>query len=284
MIDLIAFLVAFIGSGIAGFYDLKTTEIPDKIPHVMIAIGFILAIARSISTGSLMPLLSSFIFGVVFFVLGFLLYYFGQWGGGDAKLLTAIVVLLPAAPSFFKYHLNLPFPVMYLLNVFYVGAVYIIIYSLIFVIKNKDIFKHFVKSVKSSSKIIIILTGVVFAISLALTTYMSRATFREYLVLSVVPPSLFVCVWLLFRFLRIVEEVGFKKKIPVSKLRVGDVLAEFKRWDGATQAEVNKIKRSGKKYVWIKEGVRFGLVFPIALIFSMYYGDIVSMIFSLFLS
>ncbi len=64
-----------------------------------------------------------------------------------------------------------------------------------------------------------------------------------------------------------------KKRIPVSKLRVGDVLLSSKLWEGITEKELKRIKRSGKRYVRIKEGVRFGPAFPLALLFTIYFGD-----------
>ena len=38
--------------------------------------------------------------------------------------------------------------------------------------------------------------------------------------------------------------------------------------------EIEKLKKSGKKFVYIKEGVRFGLAFFLALIFSIYFPEI----------
>jgi prepilin signal peptidase PulO-like enzyme (type II secretory pathway) len=91
---------------------------------------------------------------------------------------------------------------------------------------------------------------------------------------SLLPLVLFVSLILLWKFVKVVEDVGFKKRISVSKLKVGDVLLESKRWDGITEAELRKIKKSGKKFVTIKTGVRFGPVFSLALLFTFFYGDI----------
>ncbi|MCS7106355.1 MAG: hypothetical protein NZ942_03500, partial [Candidatus Aenigmarchaeota archaeon] len=66
-----------------------------------------------------------------------------------------------------------------------------------------------------------------------------------------------------------------------SKLKVGDVLAESKLWEGITQKDLIKIKKSGKKYVVIKEGVRFAPAFPLALLFTLYFGDVFPLIFRL---
>jgi prepilin signal peptidase PulO-like enzyme (type II secretory pathway) len=82
-------------------------------------------------------------------------------------------------------------------------------------------------------------------------------------------------MFLLWKFVKVVEEVGFKKKIPVSQVRIGDVPLDFKVWEGVTEKDLAKIKKSGKKYIWIKEGVRFAPAFPLALLFTIFYGDII---------
>ena len=69
------------------------------------------------------------------------------------------------------------------------------------------------------------------------------------------------------------KNVGFKKKIPVSKLREGDVLESSRIWEGITKEQLKKIKDSRKRYVKIKDGVRFAPSFSLALIFTYFQGD-----------
>jgi len=80
-------------------------------------------------------------------------------------------------------------------------------------------------------------------------------------------------LFLVWKFVKAVEEIAFKKRIPVSKLRVGDVLLESKVWEGVTGKELRAIKRSGKKFIWIKSGICFAPAFPLALLFTVYFGD-----------
>ena len=79
--------------------------------------------------------------------------------------------------------------------------------------------------------------------------------------------------FLFWKFAKTVENVGFKKKISVSKLREGDVLESSRIWEGITKEQLRKIKNSGKKYVKIKDGVRFAPSFSLALIFTYFQGD-----------
>ncbi len=99
MIEILFLIVAFIGSTAAGLYDLKTTEIPDEIPYTMMAVGIIGAVIKSYLAWSYMPLVSSFAVGLGFLGFGLIMYYTGQWGGGDAKILSGIGFLVPTLPS-----------------------------------------------------------------------------------------------------------------------------------------------------------------------------------------
>ncbi|MCD6371900.1 MAG: hypothetical protein J7L39_04280, partial [Candidatus Aenigmarchaeota archaeon] len=76
-------------------------------------------------------------------------------------------------------------------------------------------------------------------------------------------------VYLLAIASKIVDKYGFTRRIHISKLKVGDVLLESEIWKGIDEKELKKVKKS-RKYVWIKEGVRFAPVFPISLILTPY--------------
>jgi Flp pilus assembly protein protease CpaA len=75
---------------------------------------------------------------------------------------------------------------------------------------------------------------------------------------------------------------GFYKRIPTKNLKVDDMLGEdipelklSKRiLRGLKANEIEKIKKI-KRYVVIKEGIRYGPVFPLALIITLLYGDII---------
>ena len=279
MFSEIHFLIALVGSAIAGIYDLRTTEIPDAIPHAMIALALCLALVESLVQRSCLPMFYSLLAGIPFLAFGFLLYYFGQWGGGDAKLLAAMVFLLPTKPSFLNFNFLLPFPVTYLLNVFYVGAVYMILYALMLALIDRRILEEFFKKVKASASLLSLTVLACFLAFFSVNWYFANVIGIEkdlvfLLRNSALPLTLLVCLLLLWKFVKVVEDVGFKKRIPVSKLKVGDVLLESRQWEGITKEELRKIKKSGRKFITIKTGVRFGPVFCLALLFTFFYGDI----------
>lgn len=276
MLELVSLSIAFFGSSLAAYFDLKTTEIPDIIPHTMIAIALVLYCFESILTSNYWPIVNSLISGLALLGFGFLMYFFGQWGGGDAKILGAIGFLIPKLPEKIV-KLVYPFPLTYLINVFIVGAAYMLIYAFVLAIFNKKIILKFLKDMKASSKTLALGSIYLFALFLAISFYFSVYAklfdFNSFLLTSVLALAITLFIFSLWKFAKAVEEVAFKKKIPVSKLKVGDVLLESRLWEGITKKELKKIKKSGKKYVVVKEGVRFAPAFVIALIFTLYFGD-----------
>ena len=278
MLEFISLFVAFVGSSIAALFDLKTTEIPDEIPDVMIAVGLIFAGVQAYQQWNVWPFLNSVIAGLGLLGFGFVMYHFGQWGGGDAKLLAGIGFLIPQLPSGFIPESFMPFPLTFLFNLFLVGAVYMLVYAVVFALMNKKIIFEFERWLKKISRMLLLFSTLLFALFIIFNLYILRSfrmpmTTYQLLLNSFIPLVGTVALFMVWKFAKIVEDVGFKKRIPVSKLRVGDVMLESKVWEGITEKELKKIKRSGKRYVVIKEGVRFGPSFPLALIFTLFFGN-----------
>lgn len=286
MFQLIPLAVALIGSSIAAAWDLRTTEIPDEIPYAMIFIALGFYGIQSVLAWNYWFIINSMIAGLALFSFGFVMYYFGQWGGGDAKLVAAIGFLLPTAIGLSGWGLNLvfPFPVSYIFNVFFVGAGYMMVYALVLAVQNRKIFSEFKRDMKASSNIFLIASTALFVALIGVNWFVNTKfhiplSITSILINSIIPVFAAVCVFTIWKFARAVENVGFKKKIPVSKLRIGDVLMSSKLWEGITEKELRKIKRSGKRHIWIKEGVRFGPAFPLALLFTIYFGDAIFFLF-----
>jgi len=73
---------------IAAYIDLNKREIPDWITYPLIVIGFL---------SSLFPAtFINIIFAAVFFIIGYIAYNKKILGGGDVKLITGIILMLPA--------------------------------------------------------------------------------------------------------------------------------------------------------------------------------------------
>jgi len=274
MIELIALCIALIGSSVGAMWDLKTTEIPDQIPHFMIICGLIMAIILSYQQWSYWPLLNSIIAGCSLLGFGALMYYCGQWGGGDAKILSSIGFLIPNL-SIGK-ELLFPFPVSYLLNIFIIGAAYMIVYAFVVALLNRKIYKKFKSDMKASVNLLLITSISLFVVFIGINWYISNllSFFDANFIIknSLIPLFLVIGLFVIWRFAKAVEEIGFKRRIPASKLKIGDILADSKLLDGISKKEWLKIRRT-KRFVSIKEGVRFAPTFPLALLYTLFFGD-----------
>ncbi len=279
IINYIPLTVAFVGTTIAAIWDLKTTEVPDQLPYIMIAIALLFYGYQSLISGSFLPILNSLTYGLVFLGFGAFMYYIGQWGGADSLLLSAVGFLLPVAPQGLTQTI-LPFPVSYFINLFIVGAVYMLLYALFFSLRNRTVLSGFVTDLKASVNILAIgfvgLFVLFYATGLSVTKiFYNSLDFTKAFSLSLYPLLSVVVMYTLWKFAKAVEIHGFRKKMPISKLKVGDMLLNEKKLVGVTKEQINALKKSGKRYVEIKLGVPFAVAFPLALLVTLFYGDLI---------
>ncbi len=280
MLDQIIFLTALIGSIIASIYDLKTTEVPDKVFYAIMIVGIPAVILKAIITGNYNLFFISGITGIGLFAFGYILYKKGQWGGADMVLLGLMGYLIPSIGiGVFGNFVTtlLPIGISFLFNVFMLGAVYMLFYVVIIVLRNKKLLIKCISEIKNSSNIfysLIISTSILFSgIILYLNYFVNVLNIYEIIKGILLPVFITSFLFLLYKFAKSVEDFGFKRKIPISKLCVGDMLLDEKKIVGITEKQLNKIKNSGRKTIWIKDGIRFIPAFPIAFLFTLYFGD-----------
>lgn len=265
MLELLIFIAAA-GSIIAGLWDLKTTEVPDEVPTLMISLGLFIHFVNAAITGDFYLFYLSMLIGTLLLLIGLAMYKKGQWGGADAWMLAAIGYLIPI------YNGKI-FMISYLFNFLIISAAYMVVYAIIIGLINKSVLSHFKDELKLRSKIV---AGIPLAYAIFIIFMLNFVPTYA----SIVP---IIYTFLLVTFLTIfwvygktIEKYAFRKKIPVSKLKSGDVLEEM-LWRGITEEEIKDIRKK-KKFVVVKEGVRFVPVFPITLIVTLLYGNILLML------
>jgi len=270
MFEMLNVFVALFGSFFAGIWDLKTTDIPDSVCLSMIGIGFATHILESLMIGSWEPLITSLIVGFGFLLFGLFMYFSGQWGGGDGELMVAIGVLIPTYP--FQQFL-IPFAFAFFVNVFFIGAIYSILYAVFLTMRDKKLKRSVISNLNKNKNFILY--------SFVFSTIIGAGVYYIFgnILFAVSFPVLITLFAVLFFFLKDVEK-GFHRKILSKNLKVDDMIGEdipklkiFKKEiRGLTKKEVSAIKRM-KKYVVIRDGVRFGIVFPLALLATIILGD-----------
>ncbi len=266
MFDII--LLALVLTALAGLWDLRTTEVPDELLAIMVISGISYWLISASITGGFYPLFVSLAIGTVLLALGLMLYKKGQWGGADAWILAAVGYMIPLYGGAL-------FIVPYIMNFFIVSAIYMIAYSVALGMKNPYVFRIFAGDMKKNRRVLLIpFVFLAFFLFLNHVTASLGYAARAFPVVEMFVLLLFLTAF--WRYGRAIERHVFRKRIPASRLRAGDVLEDM-NWVGLTQRQV-AVMKSKRKYVTIKEGVRFVPVFFFSLVVTLLWGNVLFMV------
>jgi len=274
MFGWVLFAIGFVGFAMAGYWDLKTTEFPDWLPYTMIVLALLVRGVYSFLANDFTHILNSIIIGLIFLGFGLALYFSKQWGDGDAWLLGALGFLFPDTAGFGLTSF-FPFPVIMFFNFFFIAFFYLLVYSVALGIKSRDVSRRFFRELKGDLKSIVAVIIVFSGLCLGMFLYFYYVYLVPVYVLNYILllPPLFILLVLFLQYGKFVERNLFKKNIPVSELREGDVLVS-QRWRGLTEKEIGELKEGGGE-TWIKEGVRFAPVFVITLVVTLFFGSLI---------
>jgi Flp pilus assembly protein protease CpaA len=258
----IILIIAMLGAIAAGYYDLKTTEVPAEIPALMISGGLFYWFVSALTTGDFFPLYISVSAGLVVLALGLSMYRLGQWGEADAWMLASVAFMVPVFNGgIFAF----PFTV----NLFMVGAAYTIVYAAALGLMNPDVARNFASDMKGHAHVLLAPVSLVFA-ALLLGTY-------GYDTMPLVTASALLFLFIVFwRYARVIEKHVLKRTVKTSDLREGDVVEDM-IWRGITKSEIEDLRRK-KSHVVIKEGVRFVPAFPIAFVVTLLFGNLLFLV------
>jgi len=265
---MINIIIAIIGTLYGAYTDLKTGEIPDWVSHTMIILGFI----WTLFAYQMSQWFSIWLIAVIVFVIGYLMYVFGQIGGGDVKLFTALTLLIP-----FYQHEIYPF----VLPVFIAsGLLFMVVMPVQYflkIIKMKKKIKDFNKKITRTMIYEIILFaflifwiinfGIVGLIIIPLMVAASIMAFKEDII-----------------------KLFFAQKKEIQKLDEEDVIAlelidekikkKLKLWRKTlTIHELNNVKRLAKKYrlktiIVCEDLPKYIPYIFVSLILNLIFGDL----------
>ncbi len=280
MFQNIAFSSALIALAIAAMFDLKTREVPDWLSYSTIFFGVGLRLLFAGVTLDLSYIIAGVLGFVAFMIVALIMFYTGQWGGGDSKLLIGIGVLIGLEPDFSR----IPFLFIFWMNAIFIGAFYGLIYSVYLAFKHKKRFsiefkKEYLKH-KRERFFLLVLGLIAIFISFFIQEFFLKIT------MMLVAMFLFVMIYLLV-FVKAIENSAMKKYVPVERLTEGDwivndVFVGGKYICGPKDLGIEKkqiqelvrLKSNGKiKRVLIKEGIPFVPGFFIALVVTILFGN-----------
>ena len=283
MIDIILISIVFLILVIGTYTDFKTREVPDWVNYSAIFAGLGIRLVYSLSTFNWNYIIEGLLGFGVFLALALVMFYLGQWGGGDSKMLMGIGALVGIPLNISPDSLFVSF----IVNGLIVGALYGLLWGGYLAITNKKKFLPFVgkvvktKNYKITKIVLFALVGL-----LLLGSFLADSAISMFFVAFALVLFVMFYSWLL---LIAVEKTCLVKMVPVEKLTEGDwivkdVVVAGKRITGPKDLGVNqeqikkllKLKQKGKiKKVLIKEGMPFVPVFLISMIISVVWGNIV---------
>lgn len=139
-LDLIILIIIILAVIIATFTDLSKRIVPDWLSFGMVYIGVIIHIIKDISQGTTYFGVSSFLHGLLWFIMAFSLYCVKFWEGGDVKFVAGLGTLLLNNPIYYVSIFNLgsfEFMPLFMMLSFIIGMFYRAFFKL--VLKNDDI-------------------------------------------------------------------------------------------------------------------------------------------------
>ncbi len=219
--------------------------------------------------------------GTAFFIIGLILFYLGQWGGGDVKLMAGIGCTLGylayanyLTEGFFPYYLT------YFINMGFIALPYVIIYGLILGIKNPETKSEFMKYWKD------IRTKVVFLLSFLPSIFAFSLGQNSLGILYLFLPPLMISAL----YLKAVEMTALQQVTDVIELHEGDIVAEDliienekiaskRNIEGLSDEDIQKIQRlalDGKipSKIKIKEGIRFAPILFLTFLSILWIGNL----------
>jgi|TARA_Y100000310_G_scaffold22935_2_gene21923 Flp pilus assembly protein protease CpaA len=280
--QVIAFTISFVVLLIGSITDLKTREVPDWVNYGLIISGVSLNLLFSIIYSNSSFIINSIVGLLVFFGIAYIMFYAGQWGGGDSKILMGLGAMIGIDVSFSTSQFLFGF----FINALFVGAIYGLLWSILLVFKNKKKFwKEFSKYL-SNKKVIrtkkFMLIGLVL---LLVSLFLIKLFFIKILILSLA--FLMLTTFYLWIFVKAIERSSMFKLVEPSKLTEGDWIVKDivvnKKYIagpkdlGIEKSQIKKLiqlyrKRKIKK-ILIKEGIPFVPSFLIAFIVTFLIGS-----------
>ena len=282
--ELMLFAIALVALAIGSYTDFRKREVPDWMSYSFVFIALGIRLIYSAITFDWM----FFVYGIlgffVFLGIALLMFYTGQWGGGDAKVLAGI-----GAAIGLKFSLD-SMLIAFVINTIIIGGLYGLVYSFYLASRNRSkFFRKFWsllsdKKIKSKQKTALIVTVLLLLISLFSGFFFG---FKSVVFYFVSPLSVMVLFYL-WVFVKAVEDSSFYRFVEPDKLTEGDWIVREIHADGRyvcgpkdlgiEKPQIKKLielkKRNKVKKILIKEGIPFVPSFLLTFIATLIFGNL----------
>ncbi len=287
MIYLIKHSIAFLYLLSGSISDIKIREVADWSNYGLIVFGIASNLIFSLVSNDYHFIINSLIGFGVFFILALLMFYTGQWGGGDSKMLMGLGALYGLG---LRWEYN-SFLMYFIINSLIAGAIYGIIWSIVVAIRNRKKFIKAYNNIASKKAIRYTKIGLLLLLILSVIIFFTvdDVVVRLFFIsLSVMLASTFY----LWTLIKAVENSCMYKLVEPDKLTEGDWIAKNIKYHGKVitgpkdlgieKKQISTLKKLYKlnkiKKILIKEGIPFVPSFFLGWLMTIFFGNILNLI------
>jgi Flp pilus assembly protein protease CpaA len=258
---ILALLALIIGS----ITDIQKREVHDYVSHILIFGAWGFAIIEAIINWDYIILITTGFGFILGMGLAYAMFYLGQWGGGDSKLMMGLGAVIGC--NFLSiFGENNFWIIYYLLILLFVGAVYGLAWSIGLAIKNSANFMLHVRKYRDDKKLRIFRIAILLFALLACILIITFIP-RQFQVLFIGLIAALYITFYLWIFVKIIEESCMIKALPTSKLTEGDWINQEIHHKGKyvtgpkdlgiSKKQILLLKKYNIKSVIVKEGIPF---------------------------
>ncbi|MFA5141561.1 MAG: A24 family peptidase [Candidatus Woesearchaeota archaeon] len=271
----ILYTLAFLVLLVSSYTDLRKREVPDSVSYGLIFAVMGLRGIFALSSQDVSIFVEGLLGLGLMYLFACLMYYSGQWGGGDAKIIMGLGAVFGLSPI-----MSFQTLFMFLINMVMFGAVYGVVWTIYLILKNWTKCVHELHILILSKKVIL---AKYFVYISSILLLVSGAFFMQFRLLFFTLAIFTLGMFYLWICTKVVENAAMLKKTLPSQLTEGDWIAEDvvvdgKRICGSADLGVSKkqikelaelYSRGKIKHVVVKEGVPFVPSFLIAFIATL---------------
>jgi len=278
----LAYSFSFIALLIGSITDLKTREVPDWVNYGLIFSGLGLNFLFSAIYSTPHFAINSIVGLLIFFGIAYIMFYAGQWGGGDSKILMGLGAMIGLDISLQKPQFLLGF----FINALFAGAIYGLLWSIFLVFKNRKRFWKEFKKILSQDDIVRVKNFIfVFLVLIFISLFFVKLAYIKIIALSM--GFLVITTFYLWAFVKTIEKSFMYKRVEPSKLTEGDWIVKNIYVDGmyvtgpkdlgVGKAQIRKLaqfyKQKKVRKILIKEGIPFVPSFLMSFVITLIFGN-----------
>ncbi len=292
MLNIIITIIALVALIIASLTDIKTREVPNFLNYSLIFIGITLHLAQSIITNEWIYFFEGLAGFTLMFIIAYIMFYTGQWGGGDSKILMGLGALIgleltwPLTNIIQHWLSNPPTLILFFIFSLVAGSLYGLIWTIVSaLIKWKQVLKE-AKKILSQKKIIYIrIIMLIIVVIGLLSLFFIKNTNTLILIFGLITVT--VITFYLSIMVKVVEKVCMIKQIAIEKVTEGDWIAKEVKINnkyicgpkdlGIEKEQIQqllKLKKQKKiNKIWVKYGIPFVPSFLAAYLIVLLIGS-----------